>query len=195
MCERARLQSCRKCHRIDVGLQPLRARIVDFAEDAAFFRSLFGPCPVCSRAFAPSLFIPSRTSFRAPEGAGARHPQRGSRPLKISLPQTRPSGPSLMHYPRTLSNIPDRPQPVIRSDRSAAKEVEGSAVTLRPSDQPPPTRHPIPGPCGVFQDLSGFRLWPVEVGGIPGPQVRGTGGTLICGLRSLQDWSHPPQAQ
>jgi hypothetical protein len=46
--------------------------------------------------------------------------------------------------------------------------------------------------CGVFQDLSGLRLWPAEAGGIPGPQVRGTGGTLICGLQSLQDRGHPP---
>jgi hypothetical protein len=29
-------------------------------------------------------------------------------------------------------------------------------------------------------------------GGIPGPQVRGTGGTLFCGLQSLQDRGHPP---
>ena len=33
---------------------------------------------------------------------------------------------------------------------------------------------------------------PVEAGGIPGPQVRGTGGTLICGLQSLQERGHPP---
>jgi hypothetical protein len=31
---------------------------------------------------------------------------------------------------------------------------------------------------GVCQDLSGFMLWPVEAGGIHGPQVRGTVGTL-----------------
>ena len=44
---------------------------------------------------------------------------------------------------------------------------------------------------GVCQDLSGFRLWPVEAGGIPGPQLRGTGGTLgvVLGRRDL---GYPP---
>jgi len=48
----------------------------------------------------------------------------------------------------------------------------------------PPRRHER------FRDLSGFRLWPVEAGGVPGPHVRGTGGTLVCGLQSLQNWGH-----
>ncbi len=42
----------------------------------------------------------------------------------------------------------------------------------------------------VFQNRSGFGLWPGEVGGIPGPQVRGTGGTLICGLETWKDRGH-----
>jgi hypothetical protein len=55
-------------------------------------------------------------------------------------------------------------------------------------------RHRVAWHYRVFQDLSEFRLWPVEAGGIPGPQVRGTGGTLICGLQSLQDRGHPPRS-
>ena len=36
---------------------------------------------------------------------------------------------------------------------------------------------------------NGFR---VEVCGIPGPRMRGTGGTLICGLGISRDRGHPP---
>jgi hypothetical protein len=37
---------------------------------------------------------------------------------------------------------------------------------------------------------NGFR---VEVCGIPGPRMRGTGGTLICGLEISRDRGHPPR--
>ena len=46
------------------------------------------------------------------------------------------------------------------------------------------------GDMAVCRDLSGFRLWSVEAGGIPGPQVRGTGGTLIVVWKG--DRGHQP---
>ena len=40
---RARLQSCRKCHRINVGFSPCGMLFKRFTQEQAFFRSLFSP--------------------------------------------------------------------------------------------------------------------------------------------------------
>jgi hypothetical protein len=44
---------------------------------------------------------------------------------------------------------------------------------------------------GVSREQSGFTLWPVEADGVPGPQMRGTGGTLIYGETGILG-SRPP---
>ncbi len=106
---RARLQSCRKCRKLCVGLQPLRDVLSKYSATSAFLRSLFSP----RGAFLWDLrlVLPFFAASFAPAGTDEDSPNKPIRKCECRL---RPGGAD--------ENSPGRAHPPLRMGAVLGKQ-------------------------------------------------------------------------